>query len=142
MAHGGVNLPHSPLRLIPILGKDNKPLPDKLYLEGRDEILKKINEITVKEPGFEGWAYAAINTFQEDAMRCFRQHGRPDLGAGKGCPDFWSDAKRLGRPTEVGKLALKENEKMGVGDPHLCQFCPYFSTVQTEVRHKKGMYKK
>jgi hypothetical protein len=123
------------------LGKDNKPLPDKLYFEGKEEILKKINEITIKEPGFEGWAYESINTFQEDAMKCFRQHGRPDLGAGKGCPDYWSESKRIGRPTEVGKLALKENAKMGAGDPHLCQFCPYYSGVQTEMRFKKGMYK-
>jgi hypothetical protein len=142
MGHGGVNLPYSPIRLIPIKDEKGKPLPDKLYYEGKEEILKKINEITIKEPGFEGWAYEAINTFEEDAMKCFRQHGRPDLGQGKGCPDYWSDSKRLGRPTAVGRQARKEHSKLAVADPHLCQFCPYFSGVQTEIRHKKGMYKK
>lgn len=137
MAHGGVNLPFSPLRLIPILGKDNKPLPDKLYFEGKEEILKKINEIAVKEPGFEGWAYEAMNTFQEDALKCYRQHHRPEAG----CIDYWDESKRIGRPTEVGKLALKDNEKMGEGDPHLCQFCPVQSWVNTQINFKRGMYK-
>jgi hypothetical protein len=94
-----------------------------------------------KEVGLDPWVGEAFNTFAEDALKCYSQHKRPDYGAGKPCIDYRSESKRIGRPTSEGKAVLRDNPKLGVSDPHLCDYCPYHSTVVTEVRHRKGMYK-
>jgi hypothetical protein len=98
--------------------------------------MKQLNDSN-KNVGFDAWVYESTNTYAEDALKCYQRHNRPK----EGCVDWWSDSKRIGRPTEVGKLALKENQKMGKSDPHLCQFCPVASYVQTEINHKRGLYK-
>jgi hypothetical protein len=132
MAHGGRNLQFSPIRIAVV--------EDSAWATDKEGVLKQLQSEN-KKVGFDAWAYEAVNTYQEDAMTCYRRHKRPDLGAGKPCIDYWSDSKRIGRPTAIGKQILKENEKLGARDPHLCQFCPYFSTVQTQARWERGMYR-
>lgn len=139
MGHGGRDIRHSPMR-IAVIEPTEHMTSDQVWAADRENILKQLNEQN-KKVGFSSWAYESLNTWQEDAMTCFRRHRRPDIGNGKPCIDFWSDSKRIGRPTEIGKQVLKENAKLGTGDPHLCQFCPYFSGVQTEIRFKQGMYR-
>ena len=139
MGHGGRDLHHSPMRVVKI-EPDGSRTSDQVWEQDRDKILKKLNEEN-KKVGMAGWTYEAMNTYAEDALVCYRRHHRPDLGAGKPCIDYWSDSKRIGRPTTLGKKILKENSKLGTADPHLCQWCPYYSTVQTEVRWKAGMYR-
>jgi len=139
MAHGGRDLHHSPMRLVHI-EPDGTRTSDEVWEKDREKILKKLNEEN-KKVGMASWAYESMNTYAEDALRCYRDHRRPDLGAGNPCIDYWSDSKRIGRPTKIGKQVLKEAPKTGTNDPHLCQWCPYYSTVATEVRWKAGMYR-
>lgn len=106
------------------------------WLLHRDEIIKKINQ-EAKTTGFDGWVYEAVSTYKEDALKCYSRHSRPT----QGCIDYWSDSKRIGRPTDIGRAAVKDQYKLGETDPHLCQFCPVHSFVQTEQRYKKGLYK-
>jgi hypothetical protein len=132
MGHGGKHLTSLPMRLAFV--------DDLEYAYGKDDVLKKLAE-EGKAVGFDPWVGEAFNTFAEDALKCYSTHRRPDYGAGKPCIDYMSDSKRIGRPTEEGKAVLKQNEKLGAGDPHLCNWCPYHTTVQTEIRSRKGMYK-
>lgn len=88
---------------------------------------------------FDAEFYATKNTFQEDAMKCFSQHLRPQGG----CPDYNSDKKILLPNTAV------ERKEAGLAAPskapgpknYLCQFCPVQSTVLTKARLLRGDYK-
>lgn len=112
------------------------------WLNDRKKVIEQLNR-TGMEIGFDPWPWASDshNIFKEDASKCYNQHNRPDLGAGKACIDYRSESKRIGRPTEEGRAVLKDNYKLGSGDPHLCDWCPYQSTVATEIRARKGLYK-
>lgn len=113
---------------------------DMEYAYSREEVLKRLME-EGKEVGLDPWVGEAFNTFADDALKCYSQHRRPDYGQGKPCIDYMSESKRIGRPTTEGQLAIKENFKLGAKDPHICQWCPYHSTVTTAIRAQKGMYK-
>lgn len=130
MEHGGANLTASPMRIAVV--------DDLEWAMDREKIIKQINESN-KKVGFDAWVSEAHNTYGEDALKCWHAHREP--GEGKPCIDYWSDSKRIGRPTAEGRVVLKENPKLSTDDPHLCQWCPYYTHVMTEVRHKKGMYK-
>lgn len=75
-------------------------------------------------------ADAYRDQLREDAGRCFRQHGNPDVNEGRHCIDYNTDSKRLG----VTKGRPKDQQL------YLCQFCPYTSSIVTAIRHQKGMY--
>jgi hypothetical protein len=107
---------------------------DLEWAHAREKILKQINESN-KKVGFDAWVSESHNTYLEDAMKCYNRHRRPEH-----CIDFMSDSKRIGRPTAVGRLALKENRKQAAGDPHLCDWCPCKSGVQTELNKRAGLY--
>lgn len=93
----------------------------------RDEILKQVKDGL--GPGLGDEFYDTKSTYQEDAMKCFNEHGRP-----KGrCIDWMDDRKRLGNPTKAG---WQRGPKV-----YLCQFCPVATHVVTEIRHKRGDYK-
>lgn len=130
MAHGGEAT--VPMRIAVVDDLD--------YAHSRDEVMKKLME-EGKNVGFDPWVGEAHNTFHDDALKCYSQHKRPDYAAGKRCLDYMSEEKRIGRPTEIGQKIVKENYKIGQTDPHLCNWCPYHTTVQTEIRARKGMYK-
>lgn len=137
MAHGGRDIHHSPMRLVKI-EPDGPRTSDEVWEKDREEILKRLN-MENKKVGMSAWVYEAMNTYAEDALTCYKRHHRPDEGSP--CIDYWSDSKRIGRPTAIGKQVLKEAPKTGVADPHLCQWCPYYTVVQTNVRWKAGMYR-
>lgn len=128
MAHGGVQLKASPIQIYMVSDHD--------WETKREDVITNIME-KVKGSGMTAEFDGAFNTFQDDALRCFREHHRPP----EGCIDYWDDSKRLGRPTAEGKKAIKVNFKLGKADPHLCQFCPVNTYVTTSIRAKKGMYK-
>lgn len=109
--------------------------PDE-WANQRERCIKIVNE-RLKKSGNNAWVAEAMNTFGDDALKCYRQHGRPTGG----CTDYWSDSKRIGRPTSEGKTVLKQAPKLGAKDPHLCQWCPVHTYVTTERRAKAGMYK-
>jgi hypothetical protein len=128
MTHGGGQ--YSPMRLMKI--------DDLEWMVDREKVVKLINESN-KQVGMDPWVGESHNTFLEDANKCWRQHRQPKEG--EPCIDYWSESKRIGRPTAEGRAALKENYKLGTKDPHLCLWCPYHVVVTTEVRHRRGMYK-
>lgn len=133
MAHGSDRMRNSPFALRPIDPDDSRGFTsDEVWEYRREDVLARLKTQNEKV-GFDVWAYEAMNSYAEDALKCYSRHNRPDLGAGKPCIDFWNDSKRIGRPTREGRQTLKENEKLGTADPHICQWCPYFSTVQTEI---------
>ena len=131
MAHGSAAT--LPMRLAHV--------DDGAWLNDRENVIKELNR-TGMELGFDPWPWASEshNVFKEDAMKCWNQHRNPEL-PGKPCIDYMSESKRIGRPTAEGKAVLKENVKLGKTDPHLCQWCPYQTTVLTEMRARKGMYR-
>jgi hypothetical protein len=131
MAHGGIQLSTSPFRLAKDIPENRWAIPEE-----RAKIIELVNKEN-KRVGFDAWVSEAIDTYADDALKCFRQHHRPP----EACIDWWSDTKRIGRPTPEGKKAVKENYKLGSSDPHLCQFCPVASWVQTQINWEAGLYK-
>jgi hypothetical protein len=113
------------------------PVVDDLaWAHDREGVIKAVNAEN-KKVGFDAWAYEATNTFSEDALRCYNEHHRPK----EGCIDWWSESKRIGRPTEIGRAVVKDQYKLGERDPHLCQFCPVATYVQTQINWRQGRYK-
>lgn len=98
--------------------------------EWRDESKRQgiLKQIASKTTGLESEFYAAKNTFQEDALKCYARHGRPS----EGCIDWEDSKKRLGNPTKLGWTAGPK--------VYLCHFCPVRSWVDTEKRWKAGQY--
>ena len=130
MAHGGRDLQASPMRIAQV---DDEVWANE---DDRQAIIAKINEEN-KRVGYDAWVYESHSTFAEDALRCYSQHHRPT----QGCIDYRDPSKRIGRPTGVGKDVIKDNYTHGARDPHLCDWCPVNSWVETQVNHRRGLYK-
>jgi hypothetical protein len=78
--------------------------------------------------------YDLKNTFQEDAITCWRKHGRT-----QNCDDYKSDKMKLlpdtkGDRKELG-LSVRAANRPGV---HLCVYCPYHSVVMSRARKAQG----
>lgn len=131
MAHGGVELQRSPFRLVKDIPENRWAIPEE-----RDKIIALLNSDN-KRVGLDLWVSEAMDTYREDAGRCYNDHNRPK----QGCIDWRDDSKRIGRPTDVGRQVVKDNYKLGSQDPFLCDWCPVRSWVDTEVRFKAGLYK-
>jgi hypothetical protein len=131
MTHGSEFLEMSPFRLCVVSDQE-------WYADSKACLEKAAQNNTTA--GFSSadsqWMYDAKDTYSEDALKCFNEHHRPD----KSCRDFMSEAKRLGRPTEIGRTALADVPKKRAQEPHLCHFCPFMSHVRTENNWKRGMY--
>jgi hypothetical protein len=130
MAHAGKHLTTLPMRL--------GVVDDMEYAYQREDVLKRFME-EGQNMGMTPWVGETLNTFQEDALKCWNQHRQPKEGSP--CIDYMSDSKRIGRPTQEGRDILAQNYKLGAKDPHLCQYCPYHSVVETAIRARKGLYK-
>lgn len=95
--------------------------------------------------GFTGFTpsyYDAKNTFQEDALTCWKEHRRPGISTHL-CSDYRSPRKRIGNPAyrDRAKLAQElhdDNIRHSGPKVFLCQFCPYQSDVQRMVADKHG----
>jgi len=95
------------------------------FWEGhKDDVLKGLKE---RWTGFHPEFYATKDTYAEDALRCYKAHRRPK---GTDCIDWHSDTKRLTPAEWKGR------------EVYLCDFCPVASTVMTEIRHRRGAYKR
>lgn len=128
MGHGSSHMNQSPFRLINV--------DDLEWATERERLIRLINTEN-KKVGFDGWVYESMNTFADDALKCYSAHHRPK----QGCIDWWDESKRIGRPTVEGQQAVKDLPGLGDRDPHLCQYCPVASYVRTEINHRKGLYK-
>lgn len=94
------------------------------FWEGhKDDVLKGLQE---RWTGFHPEWYATKDTYQEDALRCYNLHRRPQ---GADCIDWHADYRRL-TPANYH------------GDQHvyLCDFCPVASSVKTAQRLVLGAY--
>lgn len=94
------------------------------FWEGhRDDVLKGLQE---RWTGFHPEWYATKDTYQEDAMRCYNLHRRPQ---GADCIDWHTDYRRL-TPSNYH------------GDQHiyLCDFCPVSTAVTTAKARLAGLY--
>lgn len=129
LGHGGSQMRDSPFRLMQV--------SDEEWNDDKEGVIKVLNAEN-KKVGFDAWVYESVNTYAEDALRCYRDHHRP----AEGCIDWWDESKRIGRPTEEGRSAVADQYKLGERDPHLCQYCPVASWVQTQVNFRQGLYKK
>ena len=82
-------------------------------------------------PGYESEWYATRNYYGEQAIKCFRQHGEPQSG----CLDYCDHSKRLGNPNRESFA----NPEAAV---YICHFCPVQSWVTTQIRARRGDYKR
>ena len=89
--------------------------------------------------GFDAEFYATKATFQADALNCYSKHGRPDY-TGTGCQDFLSASKELKPQTGLERkvAGLPKYDDVKVKRSFLCEYCPYFTQVQSIERLKKG----
>lgn len=94
-----------------------------------------LEQMAAKTTGFEGDFYDVRNTFQEDAMTCFKRHNRP----AEGCPDYHHDSKKLDRPTPEGRALAREYSKAPA--VYVCSFCPVQSWVESQVNLANPAYK-
>ena len=65
---------------------------------------------------------------RDEAAKCYLRHNSPSYPT-RGCIDFRDDSKRVGRTRVPAKL-----------QKHLCDFCPYSSTIMVEMRRRRGAY--
>ena len=77
--------------------------------------------------GFHPEHYATIDTYREDALRCYNIHRRPK---GTDCIDWEADHRRVTPDDWKGR------------EVYLCAFCPVNSAVETAKRHLKGQYRR
>ena len=128
MGHGSAAMANSPFRLMDV--------DDEKWRTERQSVIDTVNKEN-KKVGFDAWVYESQSTYSEDALKCYRAHHRPK-GA---CIDWRADSKRIGRPTAEGQQAVKDEYKLGQKDPHLCDYCPVASWVQTQKNFAAGLYK-
>ena len=88
--------------------------------------------------GLDPEAYALKDTFQEEALKCFDAHRRPQ----DGCIDWHDKSKRIGNSL-LNWNERKTLKQMGVAPKKqfLCDFCPCASQVQGKKFEKKGLYR-
>jgi hypothetical protein len=94
---------------------------DREYITHRERILSQIREGTTGLSEADPDFYAAKNTFQEEAARCFERHRRPDE-----CIDYKDKSKQLGNP-------LRRSQYDPAQRRYLCEFCP----VEVKVNQRK-----
>jgi len=128
LGHGSVDRKYAPFTVAAV--------PDSAWEKDQAEVLRLLKDKNTAA-GFEPWVYESVHTYADDALKCYAEHHRP----AQGCIDWWSDSKRIGRPTDLGKQLVRDRYKLGERDPHLCQWCPVATYVRTEINFKKGLYK-
>lgn len=83
--------------------------------------------------------YEERDEYREAAIKCYNDHGNPDLSTG--CSDYLDDSKRIGRwnyTDDDGKTITVPPKYR----QYLCYVCPYQqSYIQVELRRRRGMYK-
>lgn len=94
----------------------------------RKQILEEMGLTT----GLGSETYAHIETFKEDAAKCYSQHHRPKGG----CIDWKDDRKRIGNPTpEIAKNWRDHPFKV-----YLCDYCPVSRYVEMRENDILGLY--
>lgn len=104
--------------------------------EVRGQIVKQIK---AGVGGLGDEAYAVRDTFQEDALTCFRKHNRPQGS----CPDYQDRSKILGNSLldADDKKAAKAAGLKRYNHQFLCDWCPIHVQIQQKQFEKDGLYK-
>ena len=130
--------------------KHEHDLPDRAVTHGQQievmavdqhtwETMDVVTKIKENLEAQSGTIYTESQEYKEGALRCYNEHGNPDLDSG--CPDYMSDAKMIGQwnyTDEDGRqITIPPQFRQ-----YLCYLCPFQSAyVQVELRRKRGMYK-
>lgn len=115
-------------------------VPEKMWKSS--EYKKQIVNGILKsndQTGFDAEFYATMDTFKEDAGKCYQSHGRPDYTA-VGCQDYLSANKELKPNTAIERKAagLPRYDDVKVKRSFLCEHCPYHSQVVSIERLRRG----
>lgn len=115
-------------------------VPESMWnnTEYRKKITKEILEGN-DQKGFDAEFYATMDTFKEDAGKCYQSHGRPDYTA-VGCQDYLSANKELKPNTSIERKAagLPSYDETKIRRSFLCEHCPYHSQVISIERMKRS----
>jgi hypothetical protein len=82
--------------------------------------------------------YEERDEYRESALKCYNDHGNPDLASG--CGDYLDDSKL------IGHAQYKDDDGRTITIPpkyrqYLCYVCPYQQTyIQVELRRRRGAY--
>ena len=100
--------------------------------DAKNEIAKRIAaKLEGGETGLGSPFYDLKNTYQADALACFKAHLRNPA-----CSDYRSDSKRLTPGTAAERKAAGLPEYRSPQDRYLCDFCPVQSLVEQAARKK------
>lgn len=116
-------------------------VPDEQWAieEVRAGIVEQIrNAMAGGTTGLDPEAYALKDTFQEEALKCFDAHRRPQ----DGCIDWHDRSKRIGNSLlDWSERKLMKKQGISTKKQFLCDFCPVASNyVQKKKFEKKGLY--
>ena len=104
--------------------------------EVRGQIIKQIK---AGVGGLGDEAYAVRDTFQEDALKCYRAHNRPQ----DGCIDYKDRSKILGNAVldDDEKRVAKKAGLKRTQHRFLCEYCPVHTAyAQRKQFEKSGLY--
>lgn len=107
----------------------------------RTAILQEISRHVegLGEAGLGAEFYDVKANFGEDAIACWKRHGRPGSQHKNSCEDYKHDRMRLLPDTRAERKAEGLNPKSRP-NTFLCQFCPYHRVVEDRVRAAQGYY--
>lgn len=100
----------------------------------RTAIVKQISDERARATGLGQEFYDVKSTFSEDAMTCWKRHGRRT-----NCEDYKTDKMRLYPDTRGERKELGLDPKTRPST-FLCQFCPVNSVVVQKQRAARGDY--
>lgn len=117
-------------------------VPDEAWNDPNDQ-LRILTNLQERWTGFVPSAYHLMNTFAEDALRCYNKHHRPTGG----CIDYCEPNKLLTSNlwhSEMDDFIDKSDRKKyslsGRTPVYLCQWCPVETWVTTKKRNEKHLY--
>jgi hypothetical protein len=114
---------------------------DKPYI--REAFVREITAM-IAGTGQDGLGqefYDVKSTFLDDALACWKKHGRPGSAHKTSCEDYKSDRMRLLPDTRAERKAEGLSTK-NRPNTFLCQFCPYHRVVENRFRKSRGEYDK
>ncbi len=103
--------------------------------EYRKFIVAMIKDATkTGETGLGSKNYDLKDTFQDDAISCWRKHNRT-----LDCEDYKTDKMKLLPDTKAERKELHMDTRNRPG-VYLCVYCPFHSQVMKKVNSKRGYY--
>ena len=130
--------------------KHNHDLPDKMITHADQiqivQVAQKtwdamdiLTKVRTELQQATGEVYTENAEYREAAIKCYQNHGSPDLQ--DGCTDFMSESKQIGKwnydDGEGHKITIDPKYRQ-----YMCHLCPFMHAyVVVELRRRKGFYK-